>query len=264
MEKGKIYEILNRAYFSEEMHERETIERLPQLLKSATTFVDIGASLGQYTYHASRCMKEGRIIAAEPDPVRFERLEQNCLQWGAETGNKIEPVEAAICDLDGTVTFHITNSPVSGGLFRHDTSEAKNGKEAVAWREIRVPSYRLDTLLTEELPDNTQRFTVPDLVKIDVEGSESRVLAGCPRLLSEGKTKFLIEIHKWSDPWRQTLGEDVFKFMRSHGYYGMNVGGRILFAKGTRRSKLARPIGRLIRMLQLGMSRLTQSDWKTR
>lgn len=243
MEKGKIYEMLNRAYFSEDMHERDTIERFPQLLRSATTFVDIGASLGQYTYHASRCMKGGRIIAAEPDPVRFERLAQNCLQWGAESGNTIEPVQGAICDVDGTVAFYITNSPVSGGLFRHDISEAKNGKEAVVWEEIRVPSYRLDTLLTEELPDHTQRFTMPDLVKIDVEGSESRVLAGCPRLLSEGKTNFLIEIHKWSDPQGQTLGKDVFKFMRSHGYYGMNIGGRILFVKRTRRSKVAWLIG---------------------
>ncbi|MGB2799437.1 MAG: FkbM family methyltransferase [Dehalococcoidia bacterium] len=247
MEKDEIYASLNRAYFSEDMHERVTIDKLPQLLRSAAVFVDIGASLGQYTYNASRCMNGGRIIAVEPDSVRFERLVQNCRQWGAETGNTIEPWQAAICDLDGTVTFHITNSPVSGGLFKHATSEAKKQKEAVVWEEITVPSYRLDTLLTEELPDGTQRFTVPDLVKIDVEGSESRVLAGCPCLLAKGKTKFLIEIHKWRDPGVKVLEQDVFKFMRSHGYYGMNIGGRILFVKRTGRSKVAWLIGWPIR-----------------
>ena len=247
MQKDDIYKSLNRAYFSEDMHERATIEKLPQLLRSTNVFVDIGASLGQYTYQASRCMKGGHIIAVEPDPVRFERLVQNSQQWGAETGNTIEPLQAAICDLDGTVTFHITNSPVSGGLFRHATSEAKKGKEAVIWEEITVPSYRLDTLLTEELPDGTKKFTAPDLVKIDVEGSESRVLDGCPRLLAEGKTKFLIEIHKWRDPESKVLQQDVFKFMRSYGYYSINIDGRILFVKRTGRSKVAWLIGWPIR-----------------
>ena len=247
MDKDKIYESLNKAYFSEEMHERVTVEKLPQLLQSATAFVDIGASLGQYTYHASRCMKGGRIIAIEPDPVRFERLVQNCLQWGAETGNIIEPLQAAICDLDGTVTFHTTNSPVSGGLFRHATSEAKKETETVIWQKITVPSYRLDTLLTEKLPDGTQKFNMPDLVKIDVEGSESRVLAGCPCLLAEGKTKFLIEIHSWHYPGEKVQEQNVFKFMRSYGYYSINIGGRILFAKRTGRSKVAWQIGWPIR-----------------
>lgn len=49
MEKEQAYQELNKAYFSEEMHEKSVIERLPELLASAKLFIDIGASLGQYT-----------------------------------------------------------------------------------------------------------------------------------------------------------------------------------------------------------------------
>jgi len=58
MEKEQIFQGLSKAYFSEEMHEKSIIEHLPELLASAKLFIDIGASLGQYTYFANKVMPD--------------------------------------------------------------------------------------------------------------------------------------------------------------------------------------------------------------
>ncbi len=56
MEKQQVYDILSEAYFSEDRHERVVTDNLPSILKGVTTFVDAGASLGQYTYLYAACV----------------------------------------------------------------------------------------------------------------------------------------------------------------------------------------------------------------
>ena len=139
MNKGEIFEILNEAYFSDEPDEKEVLDNLPEVLRSVRTFVDIGASLGQYTYHANKYIQAGHIIAIEPDPIRFPELEKNCHNWQSLSTNKIDALQAAISDEDGKIMFYTTHSNVSGGLFKHDISSLPEGyKRAVRWEEVPV------------------------------------------------------------------------------------------------------------------------------
>jgi glycosyltransferase involved in cell wall biosynthesis len=57
--KNKIYETLNKCCFSENCHEKEVLEDLPKILDGVKVFVDVGASLGQYTYFANKYMQGG-------------------------------------------------------------------------------------------------------------------------------------------------------------------------------------------------------------
>ena len=226
MEKEQIFQELNKVYFSEEMHEKSVIEHLPELLASARLFVDIGASLGQYTYFANRVMLGGEIIAIEADPIRFDQLKHNCHTWESESGdrNKLTPVRAAASNQSGTITFYTTHSNVSGGLFPHKLrGEGRNAAgELIPWDEIIVKSIILDAFLGGR---------IPDVVKMDVEGVELRVLQGATRLLTAGKTKFLIEIHGWVDPQGQKSVQDVHDFMARFDFYGSDFHGKTLFAK---------------------------------
>lgn len=214
MEKDEIIEVLNRAYFSDECHEKEILEQLPELLGDAKVFVDIGASLGQYTFHANKHMSEGRIFSIEADPLRYEQLVKNCRAWEAEYTNRIIPIHAAICDKDGETNFFVTNSDVSGGLFTHDVSH-----KSVDWQEQMVDCFQLDSLLAEE---------APDFIKIDVEGAELSVLKGAVHILEQGRARFLIELHSFSD---QIKPADVLDYMASYGYSPKNLVGRILFTR---------------------------------
>lgn len=81
MNTDELYTELERQYFSEEMQEKDEIELLPKILQGVKTFVDVGASLGQYAYFSGKIIKGGRIVCVEADPVRYERLNQMAHEW---------------------------------------------------------------------------------------------------------------------------------------------------------------------------------------
>lgn len=221
--KSGVLESLNREYFGTNFHEKNIIKNLPSILSSVNVFVDIGASLGQYTFYINKHIRGGKIFAVEADPFRFATLKDNCNKWESFSNNKLYPIHAAISDLDGNVPFYITNSSVSGGLFIHSIPyESGEEKKTIKWEEIIVRSLKLDTLI---------KNTNADLIKIDVEGGELRVLRGATKLLQEGETKFLIEIHSWADPKGQSNCTDVYDFMKSFCYYPINFYGHKLFVK---------------------------------
>ena len=58
----------------------------------------------------------------------------------------------------------------------------------------------------------------PDVVKIDVEGAEYRVLLGARGILSRGKARFLVEVHPWGDEAVHKTPADVFELFGSFGY----------------------------------------------
>lgn len=213
MRKEETYATLNEAYFSEECHEKEILERLPRLLAGCRYFVDVGASLGLYTRAAARCMRRGRIVAIEADPVRHEELARNAVLWAAETGIPIEALFAAVGSTPGEVTFYTTNSNVSGGLFPHTV------RTPVDWQEIRGPCTTLDDRFADD---------PPDFVKVDIEGGEYRMLLGATRLLDQHRTAFLIEIHPWSDP-EAAKAPGVLQVMREFGYWPVPLFQHTLF-----------------------------------
>lgn len=216
VEKQEIYRILGEAYFGDDCDERDLFGQIEPMLHSASTFVDIGASLGQYTRFASRVMKPGsRIVAVEADPIRFEELERNCAAWQQGKGVEICPRFGAMTDSEGPVRFYSTQSNTSGGLFQHPT-----GETTVEWTEVETPGYTLDAMFPE-IP--------PNFVKIDVEGAELRVLRGAERILAEHATIFFVEVHSWPDPEGQANPEQVFAHMRERGYHAASLRGKYVF-----------------------------------
>lgn len=201
MDREEVYARLNRAYFSADCHEKDLLAALPRLIRDAHLFIDVGASLGQYTLAASRAMRGGRIIAVEADAIRHEELARNAARWAAESGPTIDTVFAAVCDRAGEAVFYTTQSNISGGLFPHQV------KEAVEWQEVRVPAVTLDDLCAG---------AIPDFVKADIEGAEMRMLLGAQRILAARRTVFLLEVHPWQDP---QAGGDVRAYLRSRGYW---------------------------------------------
>jgi len=182
------YELSNVAYFLDE--EREIFDEFPTLLKNVKVFFDVGASIGQYTFHADKHIECGKILAFEPDPIRYEKLRENCRSWQKRSSNTLYVFETAISERKGKEKMYITDSTISGSFFKPERKKS---------REIIVKTRALDDF--EKLG--------PDFIKIDVEGAELRVLKGATKTLKRGKSKFLIEIHRKNG---------VTKFMEQFGY----------------------------------------------
>jgi FkbM family methyltransferase len=225
IEPQEIYDTLNKAYFSEHPDEEEVLRHLPGLLDGCRHFVDIGASLGQFTLHASRMMRNGRIDAFEADPVRFHRLKENCATWAAESGNVIQARPDAVAKTSGTLTFHSTQSNVSGGLFPNDLAHLDEKTRAkVSWTRIDVPAVSLDDCYAD---------APPQVIKMDIEGAEGDALLGSTRILEKRATIWLIELHNFEQGWKAA---EVIAFMKRHRYEPeMIAPARYVFRPSTRK-----------------------------
>jgi FkbM family methyltransferase len=123
------------------------------------TLVDIGANIGYFTALMARHVgPTGVVHAFEPEPANFELLSGNVRR------NDLAQVRlhaVALGDARGRADLHLND--VNGGMHRLYDSVCCVGPV------VPVPVERLDDVL---------RDTVVDLIKIDVEGYEPRVLAG--------------------------------------------------------------------------------------
>jgi FkbM family methyltransferase len=194
------FDQLYRSYFGEGHLERGAVESLPRILESCDLFLDVGASLGMYTYYANKILKGKKIIAVEADPDRFAELEKNCATWRSAGTNEIVALNASVGDRSGTATFYKTGSTISGALFQ--VEERSDAYEAVEVREV-----TLDELFASG---------VKIVAKIDVEGAEYRVLQGARQHLEARNTDFLLELHWWGDRERGTTSMDVLRCLLEH------------------------------------------------
>jgi FkbM family methyltransferase len=204
MEKNEIYATLNRAYFSDEPHEKDVINHLPELLRGVKLVADVGASLGQYTRAMITILNDAEIHAIEADPIRAEELQRNCETWRVGSRNRVFAHHLALADKTGTVSYFATNTNVSGGL------EPRPGSE-----EIEVSCSTLDDLFPVK---------APDFVKIDVEGAELAVLKGAQRVLATGPV-LLIELHG------PTQAREVRSLLRGYGYRSAVFFGQPVFTR---------------------------------
>lgn len=221
METSQIDELLDKDYSSEGTENQKALENLHRLLYPGIIFVVIGANIGKYPFVANKILKKSSIYAIEPEPFRFSKLKENCQKWEILSSNSLYALQIAMSAHDGQTSFYITNSPVSGGFFQRDISELKEQQNStVKWEEITVDSYKMDTLF---------KAIEPDLIRIDIRGSELQVLQGSTNILKQGKAKFLIELNHNNSPENQKNNVDVYNFMNSFGYSPKDFYGQVLF-----------------------------------
>jgi FkbM family methyltransferase len=144
-----------------------------ELVKAGDVVWDVGANVGLFTFAAAnRAGKNGSVVAVEPDLWLATLLRRSCdLQKGSEAPVTVVP--AAVSDSFGLETFHIAARSRS---FNH--LEGGGSTEAGETR-------RSETTITITLDWLLERVPPPQVIKIDVEGLEHRVLAGAATVLSK-------------------------------------------------------------------------------
>lgn len=205
MEPEEVYTILTEAYFGENRDEAEELELLNELLKNCNTFIDIGASLGQYTKEANSIMSNATIYSVEADPLRFSKLEQLASEWlkNSNRDNQIICLQLAAGEKNGATAFYTESSNKSGStsLIQHRLENIK---------PIMIEQRRIDELASD--------FAGRVLIKLDIEGGEYRALRGMPALLGREDVDFLLEVHPWGDQELGISPVDVLSVMERHGY----------------------------------------------
>lgn len=151
--------------------EKEVSELLS--LINGRIFADIGASLGYYSVLLSQNFKS--VLAFEPHPDNVRAMRE-MIRFARIPNISVLPV--AVSDSDGEAILYVGTFSATHSLLGQ-----------VEWTtntRIPVRTVRLDSIVSETL----------DLVKIDVEGAEWRVLAGAENTIRSGRIlRMLIELH---------------------------------------------------------------------
>jgi len=149
-----------------------TYKFLTSNVEYSDIFLDIGAHIGLYTIRLAR--RVSKVIALEPEPQNYALLYRNVVMHGLDQKVLVLPI--AISDKDGYAMLCVKAS--SGA---HTLEGEVNCKKKVG-----VLSLKIHTLL-ELLNINRA-----DVVKIDVEGHESKVINGMHKLLHFRSPRILV------------------------------------------------------------------------
>jgi FkbM family methyltransferase len=163
-------------------------------LKAGMLAVDVGAAMGEMTRVMLECVgSDGRVIAVEADPRKepdLRKLDRPNLQihmTGAGEGY-------------GMMPLYCSGKTVASRWHEHD----QKPEEAV--EPLEVPYAPLDGLISGD----------PDLVKLDVQGSEAHVLEGAQRLLRACPC-WILELWPWGLHTANRTAYQVIQTLRANG-----------------------------------------------
>lgn len=146
-------------------------------LKPGWVFIDVGASMGMYTYKAAKQVgKNGFVVAVEPHPESFDFLR---FMISLMRLKNVKPINIAIYEKDTSINLYLGKKPALSSVM--DEYDAGLGS-------VEVRALTLDTLVDILKIDHV------DAVKIDTEGAELEVLKGMKKTIKT--CKFItIELH---------------------------------------------------------------------
>jgi FkbM family methyltransferase len=158
-------------------HELGIVNMALHAFPKGGVFVDVGAHIGLYTLELAR--KAEQVIAIEANEETCHKLEANILL--NDLGDKVSTVHAAAWNKSALLRMEDPNSKVAGG-----SNQVRQPTEDEVWT---VEGHKLDKLL--------KAFDLArvDMIKIDVEGAEWRVLKGARKTLMEFQPTVLVEVH---------------------------------------------------------------------
>lgn len=145
------------------VYEPEVTSVLGQILAEGMTFVDVGAFCGYYTLLASHSVGDkGYVFAFEPDEGSFGYLTRNLNANGL---TNVDATKAAVSAHDG-----------AAGLAQHPEADHRWLTGLDSHGAVRVQTISLDGFF------ESLGWPPVDVMKIDVEGSETSVLMGMREL----------------------------------------------------------------------------------
>lgn len=180
-------------------------------VQAGQTVWDVGANMGVFSFAAAaRAGPAGRVLCLEPDlwSARF-LLHSRRLNRG-----RCAPLEILPAAASDEPSLAWLNIPERSRAAAHlDITGGGSGAKMTGGirEQLLVPTVTLDWL--------TGQFAPPDVLKIDVDGNEERVLRGAQQLLQTRRPVILVEVYERN-------ADRVTQLLHGHGYtlYDFNAG----------------------------------------
>lgn len=178
-------------------------------LKSTSVFLDIGAHFGYFTLLASRIANEGKSISIEPSSAAFEILKENtsCFSNIIIRNIALSSENSSTEFYEFPPLYSEFNTLSSDQYLREEWYNNKNVKTSL------VSCMSGDSFISEI---NIK----PDVIKIDVEGAEDKVIFGLQEFLTKNSPSIIMEFshsergntnHILADTELRKLGYKAYK-----------------------------------------------------
>lgn len=182
------------------------------LLKPGMVVLDAGANEGLYSILAARAVgPSGVVVAVEPSPREFRRIYAN-LELNRLSNVRVVP--RGLLDSPGAAVLHAADATHSGhNTFGRFVYESVGGVEDT---EVQVTT--VDDLLREQGLDRL------DVIKIDVEGAEARLLRGAVGTLKRHRPLIIMELQDRSLRAMGSSATEVLELLADQDYrlYGFS------------------------------------------
>lgn len=175
------------------------------IVRDARVVFDIGANVGKTALLANIYGKPQHIVLVDPNPMALTYAAGNLIL--NDYSSRCTFVKQFVSDKSREqVKFYTIGTGAAGSMF---ASHAKTASRLGSW-------FWVSTTTLDELCASLNLN--PDLVKIDVEGAEHRVLLGATQVASEQNLRFFIELHSNADLSMEKNCSLVLKWAHDMGY----------------------------------------------
>lgn len=203
--------------------ERTVIDDLISNLNQDDVFFDVGANIGIYLCIVSEIVTKGEAIGFEPHDENIRKIEANTELNGLDPS----VYKYALSDSNGTTELTIDWSwGNESGAGKHALStEQGEGSKTV----------EIETITGDKFIKSNN--VAPDVMKIDVEGAEMKVLRGFNSALSEGVCRMIYcEVHPEKMSNYGDSKEELFSYLEEMGFAVQEIQSRNgeIFIKATR------------------------------
>lgn len=188
------------------------INNLKKILSENSIIFDIGANVGFATLPFSKILAPcGKIFSFEPNPYVRTKLLAN-IELNKLNNVKVEEYALQENPLMFTSTFYIRRAIHDSGHYNYGISSLQKHPEYNIKKEI-VKTTTIDNFVKE---NNISHI---DFMKIDAEGSDSRVLLGSKKTIEDNKPIIVYEYSNMFD--REANLENTkksFYFLKTNNY----------------------------------------------
>jgi FkbM family methyltransferase len=184
--------LIGRHIYLSGEFDRTTAEILINFAEPGDVLLDIGANIGYMSACFLQNVPASRVVAVEPQPAISELCRQNLAQFN----DRALVVQEALSDVNDHLPF-IVNPANSGGGRLADRSSGEG--------TIRVPVRAADDFF------RLQNFAKLDVIKIDVEWHESKIIASALPFLRELQPRVIIYEDVGGEQTRDEIGRNLKK-----------------------------------------------------
>jgi FkbM family methyltransferase len=162
------------------------------------TMLDVGANVGVWTRSALTNHPHAVVHCFEIVESTFQLLQSNLTPYA----DRVVVNPMGLLDHAGIVDVYLGDSDLLSSVY-----QAGHGQNKITCRVVRGDDYV-----------KTAGLSQLDIVKIDVEGAEGKVLAGLTDTLAAGKVKLLQFEYNRGAVLGGFLLRDAYALLRPHGY----------------------------------------------